>query len=89
MCLVAKVLRPIAQRVDRIEKVSLEPIVAKSVAAGVHFEAKAGAGEEGILEPLNMQRKHRARQDPTTEPPQSCWSMAEAGTLVAPSGSRH
>ena len=52
--MVAKALRPIAQSVERIKKVSLEPIVARSVVAGVHFDAKAGAGDEGILELLEI-----------------------------------
>ena len=54
--MVAKALRPIAQSVDRIKKMSLEPIVARSAVAGVHFDAKAGAGEEGILELLKCKK---------------------------------
>ena len=35
---------------------SLEPIVAISVVAGVHFDAKAGTGEEGMLELLKCNK---------------------------------
>ena len=42
--------------VKRIQKVSLEPIVARSVVAGVHFDAKAGAGEEAVLELLKCSK---------------------------------
>jgi len=78
MCVVAKALRPIAQIVERIQKVSLEAIGARSVVAGARFDAKAGAGEEGILELLKCNKGVLQKNNETAEPPQSCWSMAEA-----------